>query len=231
MTSVRHTPFVSSTRLAKVIANPANALSGLAALVRGRWCVIKYRLLGRRFRVGRNFRVYGRLDIRGPGEVVFGDNVAVMEYARPWTHSREARLTIGNDVLIGATRFGCAREITVGDWCQLAEAYIMDTDFHSTHVDRRGDDAGVRVAPVHIGRNVWIAQYAGVLPGARIGDNSVVSFGTVCVREYPPNVILLGNPAKVAAPVPGAAPAVAAVAPAPDALPSASPAAPVGSAS
>jgi acetyltransferase-like isoleucine patch superfamily enzyme len=212
MSSNGSAPFVRASRLAKVIANPANAFSGIVALARGRWYVLKFRLLGRRFRVGRNFRVYGRLDVRGPGEVVFGDNVAVMEYARPWTHSREARLTIGDNVLIGATRFGCAREITVGDWCQLAEAYIMDTDFHSTHVDRRGSDAAVRVAPVHIGRNVWIAQYAGVLPGARIGDNSVVSFGAVCVREYPPNVILLGNPAKVAAPVPGAPAAAAAAA-------------------
>jgi acetyltransferase-like isoleucine patch superfamily enzyme len=136
--------------------------------------------------------------------VIFGDNVAVIEHARSRTYSVTARLVVGNDVLIGSTRFGCAVEIIVGDGCQLAEAYIMDTDFHSTRADRRTDGAPVRCAPVRIGRNVWVAHGAGILPGARIGDNSVVSFGAVCAREYPPNVILMGNPARVAAPIPRA---------------------------
>ena len=188
----------------KLLTNPGRALAGAVALARGRWCVFTCRVSRRRFRVGRNFRVYGRLDIRGPGEVIFGDNVAVVEHARAYTHAPDARIIVGNDVLIGSTRFGCAREIVVGDWCQLAESYIMDTDFHRVGADRRTSGAPPRVAPVRIGSNVWIAHYAGVLPGASIGDNSVVSFGAVCMREYPPNVVLMGNPAKVAAPVPDA---------------------------
>jgi acetyltransferase-like isoleucine patch superfamily enzyme len=200
-------PTETRSRLAVVVSDPWRAVSGAIALLRGHWYRLKYRVLGRRFRAGRNFRVYGRLDVRGPGEVIFGDNVIVVgdAIARPWTHAPEARLVIGNDVLIGSTRFGCAREVVVGDLCQLAEAYIMDTDFHSTGAGRRAPDAEVRVAPVHIGRNVWVGHYAGVLPGARIGDNSVISFGTVCMREYPPDVILIGNPAKVASPIPRAA--------------------------
>jgi acetyltransferase-like isoleucine patch superfamily enzyme len=59
------------------------------------------------------------------------------------------------------------------------------------------------VAAVHIGENVWISDRAGILPGTRIGENSVVSFGALCGREYPANVIIVGNPAKVAAPIPG----------------------------
>ena len=188
----------------KLFTNPGRTMSGAIALCRGQWYRLKYRALGRRFRAGRNFRVYGKLDVRGPGEVVFGDNVAVIEHSRPWTYTRQARIVVGDNVLIGSTRFGCAQEIVVGEWCQLAESYIMDTDFHRVESDRRTSSLPPRVAPVRIGSNVWIAHYVGVLPGARIGDNSVVSFGSVCSREYPPNVILIGNPAKVAAPVPGA---------------------------
>jgi acetyltransferase-like isoleucine patch superfamily enzyme len=80
----------------------------------------------------------------------------------------------------------------------------MDTDFHSTRADRHNPTASVRVAPVHVGDNVWIAHSAGLLPGTRIGNNSVVSFGSVCMREYPENVVIMGNPARVAAPVTGA---------------------------
>ena len=57
---------------------------------------------------------------------------------------------MGDNVLIGATRFGCVREIVIGRDCILAEASIRDTDFHSVHVDRRSVSAPVRTAPVHI---------------------------------------------------------------------------------
>jgi acetyltransferase-like isoleucine patch superfamily enzyme len=58
------------------------------------------------------------------------------------------------------------------------------------------------VSPVHIGENVWIADRAGILPGTQIGENSVVGFAAVCYREYPANVVIVGNPAKVASPIP-----------------------------
>ena len=186
----------------RALAEPGKALGVAWALLKGYWYRAFYRLRGTRFRAGRNLRVFGRLSIRGPGEVVFGDNVVVLETTTPWTYSREARIVIGDNVLMGATRFGCMREIVIGRDCILARASIMDTDFHSTRADRRSDEAPVRVAPVHIGDNVWISQSAGILPGTRIGRNSVVSFGAVCMREYPENVIIMGNPAKVAMPIP-----------------------------
>jgi acetyltransferase-like isoleucine patch superfamily enzyme len=194
--------------LAKVMSHPGRATSGGAALLRGQWYRFKYRLTGVRFRAGRNFRVYGRLEIRGPGEVIFGENVVVVEHARVGTHSASARIIIGNDVLIGETQFGCMQEIVIGDYCQLARSYIMDTDFHSTHVDRRHDsNAPVRVAPVNIGENVWVAHFVGILPGTTIGKNSIVSFGSVCRgRVYPPNAVLVGNPARVSSIVGGVQP-------------------------
>jgi maltose O-acetyltransferase len=191
--------------MAHAFAEPRQSTSNVMALLRGHWYRVKYRLSGRRFRAGRRLHVYGRLDIRGPGEVIFGDNVAVVDRARPYTHSREATIRIGNNVIIGETQFGCMKEIVVGDYCQLAMAYIMDSDLHSTRVGERHDaSATVRVAPVHIGENVWVAHFAGILPGTTIGRNSIVSFGSVCSsREYPENVVLVGNPARVSAPVRG----------------------------
>ena len=99
--------------------------SGAMSLARGLCYLAWSRMTGKRFRAGRNFRIYGRLEIRGPGEVVFGDNVAIIEHARFHTHSPDALLTLGNDVLIGTTRFGCARRIQVGKMCLLADAKFM----------------------------------------------------------------------------------------------------------
>jgi acetyltransferase-like isoleucine patch superfamily enzyme len=187
----------------RALGDPGRAVATGVAALRGYLYMAYYRIRGRRFRAGRNLRVFGRLSIRGPGEVIFGDNVTVFGLATPWTYTPESRIVIGDNVILGPAKFGCAREIIVGPDCLLGECSIMDTDFHSTRADRRTPGAPVRVASIHIGANVWIGKNAGILAGTRIGENSVVGFGAVCVREYPPNVIIAGNPGKVAGKIPG----------------------------
>jgi acetyltransferase-like isoleucine patch superfamily enzyme len=105
--------------------------------------------------------------------------------------------------MLGGTKFGCKKEITIGKDTIIATASLTDTDFHSIKADRRKEGAAVRVAPIVIAENVWIGQFAGIMPGTKIGTNSVVSFATVCMREYPANVVIIGNPGKVAMPLPG----------------------------
>ena len=224
MTSIAHVqeesipaprPATADANWRRALRDPWRAVVVGRALLKGAWYRVWFRLRGRRFTAGRNFRVFGSIDLQGPGEVTFGDNVVVRGHTTPWTHSPEARIVIGDNVLIGSTRFGCMQEITVGRDTMLAEASIMDTDFHSVHANRRSEDAPVRTAPVRIGENAWIGMGVGILAGTVIGRNSVVSYGAVCMREYPENVIIMGNPAKVAAPVPGATTATAAPAPTP----------------
>jgi acetyltransferase-like isoleucine patch superfamily enzyme len=203
-TPSRATPSASLRPLARrALTHPGKAATATVGLLRGYLYRAYYRLRGRRFRAGRNLRIFGRLDIRGPGEVIFGDDVKVFGPTTPWTYTAESRIVIGDNVILGEAQFGCVREIVIGPDCIVGRCNIMDTDFHSTRADRRTATAPVRVAPVHIGANVWVSQNVGILPGTRIGDNSVVSYGAVCSREYPPNVILAGNPAKVAGRIPG----------------------------
>lgn len=204
-------------RLRQVLADPGHAVTVALALARGHWTRLWCRVRGVRFTAGRGLRVYGKLSIRGPGRVVFGDNVGVWETVTPWTYDRDAVITVGDNVMLGGTQFGCKKEITVGRDSIIAKASLTDTDFHSIKADRRQPGAAVRVAPVILAENVWVGQFAGILPGTKIGQNSVVSFGSICMREYPANVVIVGNPAKVAMPLPGSgesAPAAPPLAPA-----------------
>jgi acetyltransferase-like isoleucine patch superfamily enzyme len=182
---------------------PGRAIAAGWALLKGHFYRAYFRLRGLRFQAGRNLRVFGSISLRGPGEVIFGDNVVVYGRTTPWTYTPEARILVGDNVILGRVEFGCVREIVIGRDSILGRCGIMDTDFHSTRADRRAPDAPVRIAAVHIGANVWVGQNVGILPGTRIGENSVVSYGAVCAREYPPNVVLAGNPAKVAGKIPG----------------------------
>ena len=115
----------------------------------------------------------------------------------PWTYASDSLISVGNDSFINGTSFGCYREIRVGERAILGQARIMDSDFHSIEIDRHRPDAPVRVAPVILEDNVWIGAQAGILPGTRIGQNSVVGFGAVCAGVFPANVVIAGNPAKV----------------------------------
>jgi len=184
---------VSSPRVKAAVRSPRRAARVLLAIVRGHWYKTIYRLLGIRFEAGRNLRVFGRLWIKGPGVVRFGDDVVIDMTVTPWTYEREAVIDIGDGTFINGAQFGCSRRIIVGPRSILAAVSIMDTNFHSTEIDRHNDDANVKMAPVCIGANVWIAAQAGVLPGTTIGDNSVVGFGAVCSGEYPANA-LIGSP-------------------------------------
>lgn len=191
-----------SSRLQSLLARPGYGLAVAKALFVGRWYRLWNRLLGRRLSAGRNFRVHGRLVLRGPGRVSFGNDVVLYGTVTPWTHSPEAHIQIGDNTVMESVRLGCAQSISIGRWCIVAESIIEDTDFHSTRADRRTNpDAPIRTVPVVIEDNAWVGGQAGLLPGTHIGRNSVVGFGSICNRRYPENVILFGNPARVVAPV------------------------------
>lgn len=49
---------------------------------------------------------------------------------------------------------------------------------------------------VFVGENVWVAANCVLLPGTRIGDNSVIAAGSVVRGEVPPNEIWGGVPAR-----------------------------------
>lgn len=52
--------------------------------------------------------------------------------------------------------------------------------------------------PLTIGNNVFIGIKAVIMPGVTtIGENSIISAGTIVTRPVPPNSIVTGNPAKV----------------------------------
>lgn len=48
-----------------------------------------------------------------------------------------------------------------------------------------------------IGDNVRIFVNSIILPGTKIGNNSIVGAGSVVMRDVPPGVVVQGNPARV----------------------------------
>ena len=51
--------------------------------------------------------------------------------------------------------------------------------------------------PIHIEKRVWIGVAATILPGVRIGENSIIGANAVVTKDVPSNTSVGGNPAKV----------------------------------
>lgn len=86
--------------------------------------------------------------------------------------------------------------ITIGDDVQIGPNVQLLTATHPIEPEpRRTKWEGSR--PIAIGNNVWLGGSVIVCPGVTIGENTVVGAGAVVTRDLPPNVVAVGNPARV----------------------------------
>ncbi|KAJ2082220.1 hypothetical protein H4R24_001741 [Coemansia sp. RSA 988] len=59
--------------------------------------------------------------------------------------------------------------------------------------------AGMEFArPIKIGNNVWVGGGAIIMPGVTIGDGVTIGAGAVVTKDVPDNVVVVGNPARIA---------------------------------
>jgi maltose O-acetyltransferase len=86
--------------------------------------------------------------------------------------------------------------ITIGDDVQIGPHVQLLTPTHPVAAGPRRDKWEAAL-PITIGDNVWLGGGAIVLPGVTIGANSVVGAGAVVTKDVPPDVVVVGNPARV----------------------------------
>ena len=109
----------------------------------------------------------------------------------------------GYNVFLGAGTFfnhnvylmDCAK-IELGKKCFIGPNCGFYTAIHPLDVEKR--NAGFEIAkPIQIGNNVWIGADVSILPGVKIGDNSVIGAGSVVTKDIPAGVLAFGNPCKI----------------------------------
>ncbi|NEW00624.1 sugar O-acetyltransferase [Bacillus megaterium] len=87
-------------------------------------------------------------------------------------------------------------DIFVGDNVMFGPNVTISAGTHPIHPNLRRKKAQYNV-PIYIEDNVWIGAQSVVLPGVRIGENTVIGAGSVVTKSIPANVVAIGNPCRV----------------------------------
>jgi len=133
------------------------------------WRVGLLRLFGAR--LGRGCRIKPGLRVKFPWRLAVADHC--------W---------LGEDVWID--NLGT---VTIGSHVCLSQGAYFCTGNH----DHRDPGFDLRLGPITIGPEVWIAAKAVIAPGTSIGAGAVVGLAAVVSGTVPAGAILRGNPAVV----------------------------------
>jgi acetyltransferase-like isoleucine patch superfamily enzyme len=156
-----------------------------------------YRAQFRGLKVGRNV-LLGRgaiISVENNGRIVIGDGVFIGAHA---AITASGLIEIGDNSFVGP---GCiiaaAERVSVGaDALIAAYCTIRDQNhgFADPGLPYRSQLS--TIAPVSLGRNVWLGTHVTVVKGVAIGDDVIVGANSVVTRDIPPASLWAGVPAK-----------------------------------
>ena len=108
-------------------------------------------------------------------------------------------LRIGDRVSIGrASHVVAHRSVVIGDDVMTGpHCYITDQNHVYADPDLPVGQQWPSEDPVEIGAGSWLGAGCVILPGTRLGRNTVVAAGAVVRGDHPDHVVLAGMPARV----------------------------------
>lgn len=142
------------------------------------------------------------------GEFRFGKNISILsEGIDNITRSQivvlpNAILEIGDNTGMSQVSIICKQYIHIGENVKIgAGCLIIDTNFHNTDWKiRRNHDEDLKSAinsSVSIGNDCFIGARCIINKGVTIGDRSIISAGSVVIKDIPADCIAGGNPCKI----------------------------------
>lgn len=128
------------------------------------------------FKSGSSSFVWDSVHIDSPSKLIIGNNVSIN---RGCILNAAGEISILDDVLIGP------------------EVIIYSQNHIYKSLEIKINEQGYIKSSVLIKENVWIGARSIILPGVKIGCNSIIGAGSIVTKDVPPNCIFAGNPARL----------------------------------
>lgn len=148
--------------------------------------------------------------LRGRQFIDFGNALTTGYWCRfeafPIDDTKRKRIIFGSNIQMNDYVHICALEkVEIGDGCLLASHVYISDNSHGRYSggisesspDEAPDHRDYVIAPVKIGKNVWLAEGVIVMPGVIIGDGCVIGAHSVVNKDIPEGCIAVGSPARV----------------------------------
>ncbi len=124
---------------------------------------------------------------------LFGSQIGSGVIIKPNVHIKYPwRLVAGNNVWIGERSWiDSMEDVTLGDSVCVSQGAYLCTGNHDW------TDPGMRLAPrpIVVEPGAWIGAFVCVAPGIRVGQEAVLTLGSVLQQDAEPGGIYSGNPA------------------------------------
>lgn len=112
--------------------------------------------------------------------------------------SRKWGVGVGTNCRIFHCKYGSEPYlISIGNHCEITAGVTFITHDGGTWIFRESHQfQGTKYGSIVILDNSFIGANSILLPGVRIGPNSIVGAGSVITRDVPPDSVYAGNPAR-----------------------------------
>ena len=147
-------------------------------------------------KAGHGLRVGPGVVLKHPETMEFGD--AVFIGAQAMIQGRyDGTCKIGNHVWIGPQAYFDARSLELEDYVGWGPgAKVLGSAHTGEPLDAPIIATSLVIKQVFVGRGADVGMNASILPGVRIGANSIVGAGAVVTQDVPEFAIVAGVPAK-----------------------------------
>jgi acetyltransferase-like isoleucine patch superfamily enzyme len=113
----------------------------------------------------------------------------------------DCQLFVGEDTYLGPCSHisGTQGTIIIGKKVMIADYVYISTAYHKYEdVTKPVKDQGYEPkGNVIIGDGCWIGAGSYIMPGVKVGKNSVIGANSVVTNDIPPNSVAAGSPARI----------------------------------
>jgi acetyltransferase-like isoleucine patch superfamily enzyme len=149
--------------------------------------------------IGRHVSVGPGVRMKTASRVVIGEHSHVMEHSsiEPREENASGVLETGARVTIHAYNYlDTTGPIRIGADTHTGPFSLFYT--HNHCYDKPGSiwDQGIRVEGITLGEGIWMGSKSMIMPGAVVGDGTVIAAGSIVTKQFGRDEVLLGSPAR-----------------------------------